>query len=242
MLPKLSIQSQESRKYEKARSPEDGRPGTSRSASASSAAPSRGFSQREITPVQRRPTRRIEEEDEAEPADLYDMYRGGGGGARRPSRDGRRPRPQQRYMDEDDLSDYDGSLNGAEFEMIPSRRGPSSRSGSRPPSRRPDIRKVRVKVHAEDVRYIMVGTAIEYQDFIDRIKDKFGLRRRFKLKVKDDDAPDGDMITMGDQDDLDMALQSAISLAKRQRQEAAKMEVRSLQLWPALSPQNSFWA
>jgi hypothetical protein len=181
--------------------------------------------------MQRRPTRPIEEEDEADPGDLYDMYQGGGS---RTSRDGRpsaRSRQQPRYIDDDDGSDYDGSFDGAEFEMVSSnRRAQGSRSGSRAPSRRPEIRKIRVKVHAEEVRYIMVGTAIEFPDFVDRIKDKFGMRRRFKIKIKDEDVPDGDMITIGDQDDLDMAVQSSTSLAKRQRQDVAKMEVSCVQV------------
>lgn len=70
----------------------------------------------------------------------------------------------------------------------------------------------------------MIGTSIEFSDFVDRIRDKFGLRRRFKIKMKDEDVPD-DMITMGDQDDLDVAIQSAKSAAKRQRQDVGKMEV-----------------
>lgn len=136
-------------------------------------------------------------------------------------------RQQPRYIEEEEEgSDYDdGSLDEAEFEMVSNnRRGPGSRSGSRAPSRRPDVRKVRVKVHADDVRYIMVGTAIEFPDLVDRVREKFGLRRRFKIKIKDEDMPE-DMITMGDQDDLEMAMQSATNAAKRQRQEVGKLEV-----------------
>lgn len=101
-------------------------------------------------------------------------------------------------------------------------------NASRNTSRRPDIRKFRVKVHAEDVRYIMIGGAVEFPDFVDRIRDKFGLRRRFKIKIKDEDMPNGDMITMGDQDDLEMAMMSSKEAAKRQRQDIAKMEVSTL--------------
>lgn len=209
---KLSIQTQESgRRYEKAVSPQE-RSKPSRSTSAN---PSRAPSTRE--PPRRQ--RAIEEEspygDEA-----YDMYDGGRGSKQSRSR-------QQRYDDEDDGSDYDyGSFDEGEFEMVSSvRRGPGSVSRpSRAASRRPDVRKIRVKVHSDDVRYIMVGTSIEFSDFVDRIRDKFGLRRRFKIKMKDEDVPD-DMITMGDQDDLDVAIQSAKSQAKRQRLDVGKMEV-----------------
>ena len=234
MPAKLNISSLESgRKYEKAaspqerRSPQDARSRPTRSASAT---PVRSFSQREAAPapLQRRPTRPIEEE--AYPGELYDMYQGGGGSrGSRGSRPSNRTRQQPRYIEEEEEgSDYDdGSFDDAEFEMVSNnRRAQGSRSGSRAPSRRPDVRKVKVKVHADDVRYIMVGTAIEFPDLVDRVREKFGLRRRFKIKMKDEDMPE-DMITMGDQDDLEMALQSATSAAKRQRQEVGKLEVSS---------------
>ncbi|GFP58830.1 neutrophil cytosol factor 2 [Trichoderma asperellum] len=144
-----------------------------------------------------------------------------------PPENDRPSRGASRYDDDDDGSDYDyGSFDEGEFEMVSSvRRGPGSVSRpSRAASRRPDIRKIRVKVHSDDVRYIMIGTSIEFSDFVDRIRDKFGLRRRFKIKMKDEDVPD-DMITMGDQDDLDVAIQSAKSQAKRQRLDVGKMEI-----------------
>src|SRR4051794_39926353 len=101
----------------------------------------------------------------------------------------------------------------------------SMASGGRGSSRRPDIRKIRVKVHAGDVRYIMIGAAIEFPDLVDRVRDKFGIRRRFKIKVRDDDSPDGDMITMGDQDDLEMVMMTVKSQARKQRLDTGKMEV-----------------
>ena len=87
------------------------------------------------------------------------------------------------------------------------------------------MRKIRVKVHAEDVRYIMIGSAVEFPDLVDKIREKFGLRKRFKIKVRDDDMPNGDMITMGDQDDLDMAIMSVKATARRERLDMGKMEV-----------------
>lgn len=225
MLPRLNIdRARPSERYERVSPPEDRR-GPSRSASI------RGYSD-----GARR--RRSEDEEDAYPDDLYDMYSAGGrSGSGRGSRGSRgsggsrgQRRPNDRYIqeEEEDGSDYDDpSFDEGEFEMVTNRRAAqSSFSGSsRGGSRRPDIRKVRVKVHAEDVRYIMIGTAIEFPDLVDRIRDKFGIRRRFKIKVRDDESPDGDMITMGDQDDLDIAMSNVKMQARKQRQETGKMEV-----------------
>ena len=71
----------------------------------------------------------------------------------------------------------------------------------------------------------MIGPAIEFPDFVDRIREKFGLRKRFKIKVKDEDVPNGDMITMGDQDDLEMVIMGVKSQAKRERLDMGKLEV-----------------
>ncbi|KAH7308094.1 tetratricopeptide [Stachybotrys elegans] len=217
---KLSIQTQEpsSRKYEKAGSPQDGRvKPLSRSNSAAPVS-------RVRAPMNIRSAGTIDEEESAYPDELYDMYQGGGGS--RASGSSRQPRSRQpRYVEEEEEgSDYDGSFDEGDFEMVSSRRGPGSVT-SRGTSRRVDVRKIRVKVHAEDVRYIMIGTAVEFPDFVDRVRDKFALRRKFKMKVKDEDMPDGDMITMGDQDDLDMVIQTAKSMARRQRQEVGRMEI-----------------
>lgn len=224
-LAKLNIAPQESRHYQKAQSPPDARPRPGRSASAT---PARGYSQRDqAPPLQRRPTNTIEEEGEAYPGEVYDMYqaqppRGSRGSNRRP--------PPQAY-EEDVASDYDsGSIDEGDFDMIPVRRptgGASSTTSSSRSRRGPDVKKIRVKAHAaDDVRYIMAGIAVEYPDFLDKVRDKFGLEgRRFKIKIKDEDMPDGDMITMGDQDDLEMALGSARAQARRARQEVGKMDV-----------------
>jgi hypothetical protein len=219
---KLSIQTQEpSRRYEKAISPQE----RSRHGRSASAAPARGLSTRD---PQRR--QRPIEEDYPYGDEQYDPYAVGQRGSK-----GSRSRQQRyddryddRYEDEEDSENDYGSFDEGEFEMVSTmRRGPGSVARpSRAASRRPpEIRKIRVKVHSDDVRYIMIGTTIEFSDFVDRIRDKFGLRKRFKIKMKDEDVPD-DMITMGDQDDLDVAIQSAKSTARRQKLDTGKMEVR----------------
>jgi hypothetical protein len=216
-LAKLNIQTQEqNRKYEKTSSPQDGsrlRPTRSASAAPSQVSTTRAPS--------RRTPRPIEEGDEAYPDELYDMYQGGESRGSRSSGNGRSRQP--RYEEEGSGSDY-GSFDEGEFEMVSAnRRGTGS---SRTSSRRIEVRKIRIKVHvADDVRYIIVGTAIEYPDLVDRIRDKFALRRKFKIKIKDEDAPDGDMITMGDQDDLDIAISASRMQARKTRQDTGKMEM-----------------
>jgi hypothetical protein len=71
----------------------------------------------------------------------------------------------------------------------------------------------------------MIGTAVEFQDLMDRIRGKFGLRSRFRCKIRDEDAPNGDMITLGDQDDLDMVISASKAEAKRERADMGKLEV-----------------
>ena len=225
-------------RFEKSGSSPQDRPRPSRAASAT---PQRGYSQRSGPGGG---NRRSAEDDEY-PDDVYDMYGGGNGGAggRGSRQQGRRPN-NPRYVEEEpeDEDDYDdGSFDEGDFEMVSNnRRGTGSVAGSssgRGASRRPDVRKIRIKVHAEDVRYIMIGSAVEFPDLVDKIRDKFGIRRRFKIKVKDDDGSNGDMITMGDQDDLDMILMNAKSQARRQRQDVGKMEVSIL----TFSPLSGIW-
>ncbi|KAF8865913.1 NADPH oxidase regulator [Acephala macrosclerotiorum] len=215
---------------EDARSPPQRR-GTTRTASEPRGPPSRQYSQQDTKrpPPQRR--RSEEEEEDAYPDELYDMYSGGSRNSRGSRPNGRKQ--PQRYIEEEEeyASDYDdGSFDENDFEMVsrgppaPRSRAPST-AGGRGSSRRPDIRKIRVKVHAEDVRYIMIGAAVEFPDLVDKIREKFGLRKRFKIKVRDEDMPNGDMITMGDQDDLDMVLMAVKSAARRERLDMGKMEV-----------------
>ncbi|CAN8096856.1 unnamed protein product [Discula destructiva] len=227
MPPKLNIdQARGQDRYQKAMSPEDSRPrGPTRSNTAAS---SRSYAQGSGR-GDRGPRRGSPLDDEAYPDEVYDMYSNGSRSAGdNRSRGNLSRRPTQRYEEdfEEDGSDYDGnSIDEGDFEMMDPRRGPGSvSSSSRAQSRKPEVRKVRVKVHADDVRYIMVGTAVEFPDLVDKIRDKFGIRRRFKIKVRDEDSP-SDMITMGDQDDLDMVMMGAKSMARKQRLDVAKLEI-----------------
>ena len=147
-----------------------------------------------------------------------------------------RSRPQQDLIEEEDEEGSDPGFNQSDFDMLPPRQQAQQqvqmapmRSLSRSrhdSSRRPEIRKVRVLVHgAEDNRYILIGTEIQFYDFQEKIKEKFQMQKRFKLKIRDDDMLDGDMITMGDQDDLEMALMSVKGDARREGADMGKLEV-----------------
>ncbi len=85
--------------------------------------------------------------------------------------------------------------------------------------------KIKVKVHAGDTRYVFLTQDQSIRDFWQSIRDKFGLRNNFKVELKDD----GDMITMADQDDLEMAMQAARSLARKEGSDMPKMEVSYVQ-------------
>lgn len=71
----------------------------------------------------------------------------------------------------------------------------------------------------------MIGPAIEFADLVDRVREKFGMRKRFKIKIRDDDGDAGDMITMADQDDLDMAIMAVKANARREKLDMGKMSV-----------------
>jgi hypothetical protein len=68
------------------------------------------------------------------------------------------------------------------------------------------------------------------RDFVQSIREKFGIRQNFKVEIKDD----GDMITMADEDDLDMAIQNAKSMARKEGSDTPKMEV-----WLTFAPSQS---
>lgn len=75
---------------------------------------------------------------------------------------------------------------------------------------------------------IMINTNIDFDEFITRLKDKFGFRRKTRCKIQDEDG-DG-MISVSDQEDLDMAISTSKKNARRDRSEFGKLEVSSTPL------------
>ncbi|KAH2612217.1 hypothetical protein KXW34_002557 [Aspergillus fumigatus] len=138
------------------------------------------------------------------------------------------PPQQQRYIDEEE--EYGGDMGGAhgargiyESPGSSQRRTRSPiRESRRADSRRPDVHRFRIKVHAfEDTRYIMIGPTLEYSEFEAKIREKFGFRSLLRIRMQDE----GDMITMVDQEDLDLLLSSATEAARKEGNEMGKMEV-----------------
>ena len=143
-------------------------------------------------------------------------------------------RPQERYIDEEeeyasDAYEEDGAVPDGDFEMMGSRR-PSTSSSSpvkgprRGVARRPEVHKYRVKVHSqEDTRYIIIGPTVGFREFEMRIREKFGFVSLLKIKMQDE----GDMITMVDQEDLDLLIGASREMARCEGSEMGKMEVCS---------------
>lgn len=199
------------------------RQGTQRSVSERPA-PNRSESLRNRPRDQyKQPRRRGSDEDIIDDyyddGDNYQPSRGSRGQYARSKQGSRRPA----YIEEEDEDDYDGSdLDDAEFEMMSrskSRRRSPARSARSGGGRTGG--KIRVKVHAGDTRYVFVTPDQTMREFSQSIREKFAVRNNFKVEFKDD----GDMITMADQDDLDMAIQTARSAARKEGSDMAKMEV-----------------
>jgi hypothetical protein len=70
----------------------------------------------------------------------------------------------------------------------------------------------------------MIGPTVEFGEFENRIREKFGFKCPLKMKVQDD----GDMITMVDQEDLDLLIISAREVANREGSGMGKIEVSFL--------------
>ena len=112
------------------------------------------------------------------------------------------------------------------YEIVSPNRHASRPRHQRSQSRRatvPSMRKIRIKVHApEDTRYVMTSAAPQYSELAEQVRSKFGMKAGVRLRIKDED---GDMVTVGDQDDLDLAVMACKDLAESERVEMGKMEI-----------------
>ncbi|MCJ1414182.1 hypothetical protein MMC32_000507 [Xylographa parallela] len=120
------------------------------------------------------------------------------------------------------LDDFE-ILNDAGGTLSRPREMSRSRGTSRSRTRRQvDVRTLRVKVHWQgDTRYLMVSTGLIFEEFVARVREKLGLRAAFKVRIRDE----GDLITMGDRDDWEMAVMGARREARGREEEMGKLEV-----------------
>ena len=164
------------------------------------------------------PVAEVEDQD-----DPYNTAYGYPSNRRAPGSSPRKHR-RARYTDDDDHGsdgyDYD-SADEEEIDLVRTESFPP-RGHRRVGSRRIEVKKIRVKVHAQDdSRFIMVGPTIDFDEFEAKVREKFGLKSRLKMKILDD----GDMVTLGDQDDLDILIMTSKKAANKERSDMGKMEV-----------------
>lgn len=84
------------------------------------------------------------------------------------------------------------------------------------------LKNIRIKVHCgDDTRYMMLAPEVRFEEFVERVREKCSLRGGFKIKTRDE----GDLITMGDRDDWEMAVGAVRKEARGEGVEMGKMEV-----------------
>jgi len=129
----------------------------------------------------------------------------------------------QSIVEEDETEDSysDHSEPPLAFEIVPPKHSYSRhRSQSR---RAPDLRNIRIKVHADgEIRYVITSGSPTYDEVAEQMRAKFSYKGIAKLKIKDEE---GDKVTLGDQDDLKMALLTCKAAAARDKSELGKMEM-----------------
>lgn len=180
------------------------------------------------------PRRDVAEGDDADideyPDELYDLYRNTAHSnpymsapKRAPSDTRLQPqRYEERSSGGSSLDDFEMLNDAGGVMSIRNRDVSRSRSNAGAASRPVDIRTVRVKTrHGDDTRYLMVSTTIMFEEFLERVREKLNMKGKFKVMMKDE----GDMITLGDRDDWEVALQTSRREAKKAGEEMARMEV-----------------
>jgi len=107
----------------------------------------------------------------------------------------------------DDCSDYEEEYEESDFEMI----------------KKIDCQKVKVKMHfINEVRALVVPIDIEFDKFKLRITNKLEIQSRIKVKTRDED---GELILLGDNEDLEMIMHAAKEEARRRQVEIGRIEV-----------------
>ena len=82
-----------------------------------------------------------------------------------------------------------------------------------------ELKNLRIKLHhGDDTRFVMLAPDTPYGPFVDKVREKLKLSvsEAFKVKVRDEE---GDLITIGDEDDWELSVQV---VRKEWETEAAK--------------------
>lgn len=86
------------------------------------------------------------------------------------------------------------------------------------------VNTIRVKLHhADETRYLMVSAATGFEAFEARAKEKLKVKGELKIKMRDEE--DGDLITVGDADDWEMAMEGSRKEAMKTGDEMGRLEV-----------------
>lgn len=84
------------------------------------------------------------------------------------------------------------------------------------------LKIIRVKLRAEDVRYIMVPPSIVFERLQTHVREKLRIKGHFKMRIKDEE---GEVITLGDQEDLDAFIISVREVASKEKVDTGKAEI-----------------
>jgi len=115
------------------------------------------------------------------------------------------------------MSPIDGVIKGQEHNTnwLPFRQ-----KTSKPPM---SMKSVRLKIHfGDDTRFLMVPAKQDFLDFAEAVARKLGTKERLKFKTRDEE---GDMITIADQEDLEVAISTCRESASKEGRELGKLEV-----------------
>jgi hypothetical protein len=85
----------------------------------------------------------------------------------------------------------------------------------------------------------MINTGLIFEEFLKRVREKLGLKGNFKVKIRDE----GDLITVGDADDWDLATGGARREARKMGEDMAKLAVSFLvvESWECLLIRAQVW-
>jgi len=97
---------------------------------------------------------------------------------------------------------------------------PFKQKVSKPPV---SMKSVRLKIHfGNDTRFLMVPVKQAFIEFAEGIARKLGTKETLRFKTRDEE---GDMITVADQEDLEVAISTCRESAFKEGRELGKLEV-----------------